>query len=109
MLIAGIGTLIQLYPIWQHRLEVCRLSWALSFTFLAACMVYAASQDYGIMVGGQSSSAACIEGVLGLTVEILAALRGSPMLSSACVVTDHRLLRMLTVGVDVLSARPIAV
>lgn len=38
MLIAGIGTLIQLYPIWKigSGLPVVM---GLSFTFLAACMV----------------------------------------------------------------------
>ena len=63
MLIAGIGTLIQLYPIWKigSGLPVVM---ELSFTFLAACMS-AASQDYGIMVG--QSSRGIFEGILGLT------------------------------------------
>lgn len=49
MLIAGIGTLLQLCPIWKigSGLPVVM---GISFTFLAACLA-TASQDYGIMVG----------------------------------------------------------
>lgn len=49
MLIAGIGTLLQLYPIWKigSGLPVVM---GISFTFLAACLA-TASQDYGIMFG----------------------------------------------------------
>ena len=49
MLIAGIGTLLQLYPIWKigSGLPVVM---GISFTFLAACLA-TASQDYGSMAG----------------------------------------------------------
>ena len=49
MLIAGIGTLLQFYPIWKigSGLPVVM---GISFTFLAACLA-TASQDYGIMFG----------------------------------------------------------
>lgn len=49
MLIAGIGTLIQLYPVWRigSRLPVVM---DLSFTFLSAMMTLAA-KDYGLMIG----------------------------------------------------------
>ena len=49
MLIAGIGTLIQLYPVWRigSRLPVVM---GLSFTFLSAMMTLAA-KDYGLMIG----------------------------------------------------------
>ena len=49
MLIAGIGTLIQLYPVWRigSRLPVVM---GLSFTFLSAMMTLA-SRDYGLMIG----------------------------------------------------------
>lgn len=52
MLIAGIGTLIQLYPIWRigSRLPVVM---GLSFTFLSA-MLTLASMDYGLMIGATS-------------------------------------------------------
>ena len=49
MLVAGIGTLIQLYPVWRigSRLPVVM---GLSFTFLSAMMTLAA-KDYGLMIG----------------------------------------------------------
>lgn len=49
MIVAGIGTLIQLYPVWRigSRLPVVM---GISFTFLAA-MITCASKDYRIMVG----------------------------------------------------------
>ena len=52
MLIAGIGTLIQLYPVWRigSRLPVVM---GLSFTFLSA-MLTLASRDYGLMIGATS-------------------------------------------------------
>ncbi|MDO4477970.1 MAG: solute carrier family 23 protein [Lachnospiraceae bacterium] len=66
MIIAGIGTLIQLFPIWRIGSGL-PIVMGLSFTFLAACMT-AASQDYGLMVGGIIVGG-CIEGVLGLTAK----------------------------------------
>ena len=52
MLIAGIGTLIQLYPVWRigSRLPVVM---GLSFTFLSA-MLTLASRDYGLMIAATS-------------------------------------------------------
>ena len=66
MLIAGIGTLIQLYPIWRigSRLPVVM---GLSFTFLSAMMTLAA-KDYGLMIGAVIVGG-CIEGLLGLTAK----------------------------------------
>ena len=66
MLIAGIGTLIQLYPVWRigSRLPVVM---GLSFTFLSAMMTLAA-QDYGLMIGAVIVGG-CIEGLLGLTAK----------------------------------------
>ena len=66
MLIAGIGTLFQLYPVWRigSGLPVVM---GVSFTFLAAAMA-TASQDYGIMVGAVLVGG-CFEGVLGLTAQ----------------------------------------
>ena len=59
MLIAGIGTLIQLYPVWRigSRLPVVM---GLSFTFLSAMMTLAA-KDYGLMIGAVIVGG-CIEG-----------------------------------------------
>ena len=52
MLVAGIGTLIQLYPVWRigSRLPVVM---GLSFTFRSAMMTLA-SRDYGLMIGATS-------------------------------------------------------
>ena len=66
MLVAGIGTLIQLYPIWRigSRLPVVM---GLSFTFLSAMMTLAA-RDYGLMIGAVLVGG-CIEGLLGMTAK----------------------------------------
>ena len=52
MLVAGIGTLVQLFPVWRigSRLPVVM---GLSFTFLSAMMTLA-SRDYGLMIGATS-------------------------------------------------------
>ncbi len=90
MLIAGIGTLIQLYPVWRigSRLPVVM---GLSFTFLSA-MQNLAAQDYGLMVGAVIVGG-CIEGLLGLTAKYWRRFV-SPIVS-ACVVT--------TIGFSLLS------
>lgn len=66
MLIAGIGTHLQLYPIWEISSGL-PVVMGISFTFLAACLV-TASQDYGIMVGAIIVGG-LFEGVLGLTAK----------------------------------------
>ena len=90
MLIAGIGTLIQLYPVWRigSRLPVVM---GLSFTFLSAMMTLA-SRDYGLMIGAVIVGG-CIEGLLGLTARYWRHFV-SPIVS-ACVVT--------TIGFSLLS------
>ena len=92
MLIAGIGTLLQLYPIWKigSGLPVVM---GISFTFLAACLA-TASQDYGIMVGAIIIGG-CFEGVLGLTAKYWRKII-SPIVS-ACVVVSIG-LSILNVG-----------
>ena len=94
MLIAGIGTLIQLYPIWRigSKLPVVM---GISFTFVSAMMVYAA-QDYGIMIGGIIVGG-CIEGVLGLTVKYWR--RFVAPIVSACGVTTIG-FSLLSVGIN---------
>lgn len=94
MLIAGIGTLIQLYPIWRigSKLPVVM---GISFTFVSAMMVYAA-QDYGIMIGGIIVGG-CIEGLLGLTVKYWR--RFVAPIVSACVVTTIG-FSLLSVGIN---------
>ena len=94
MLIAGIGTLLQLYPIWKigSGLPVVM---GVSFTFLAACMA-TASQDYGIMIGAIIVGG-IFEGILGLTAKYWRKFI-SPILS-ACVVVSIG-LSILNVGVS---------
>ena len=93
MLIAGIGTLIQLYPVWRvgSGLPVVM---GLSFTFLASMLVLA-KQDYGIMIGSVIVGG-CIEGVLGLTAKYWRKFI-SPVVS-ACVVTTIG-FSLLSVGI----------
>ena len=90
MLIAGIGTLIQLFPVWRigSKLPVVM---GLSFTFLSAMMTLA-SKDYGYMIGAVIVGG-CIEGLLGLTAKYWRRFV-SPIVS-ACVVT--------TIGFSLLS------
>ena len=94
MLIAGIGTLIQLYPIWRIGAKL-PVVMGISFTFVSAMMVYAA-QDYGIMIGGIIVGG-CIEGVLGLTVKYWR--RFVAPIVSACVVTTIG-FSLLSVGIS---------
>lgn len=94
MIIAGIGTLVQLYPIWKigSGLPVVM---GLSFTFLAACLS-TASQDYGIMVGGIIVGGV-FEGILGLTAQYWRRII-TPLLSSCVVIAIG--LSILNVGVS---------
>lgn len=94
MIIAGIGTLIQLYPIWRigSRLPVVM---GISFTFLSTMMLLA-SQDYGLMIGAIIVGG-CIEGVLGLTAKYWRHLI-QPIVS-ACVVTTIG-FSLLNVGIN---------
>ena len=94
MLIAGIGTLVQLYPIWRVGSGL-PIVMGLSFTFLAACMS-AASRDYGIMVGAIIVGG-IFEGILGLTAHYWRKII-SPLLSSCVVVAIG--LSILNVGVS---------
>lgn len=82
MLVAGLGTLIQLFPVWRVGAKL-PVVMGLSFTFLAVMMSLAA-QDYGVMIGAIIVGG-CIEGVLGLTAKYWRRFI-SPVVS-ACVVT----------------------
>ena len=82
MFIAGIGTLIQLYPIWRIGAKL-PVVMGVSFTFVSAMMVLAA-RDYGLMIGAIIVGG-CIEGVLGLTIKYWR--RFVAPIVSACVVT----------------------
>ncbi len=94
MIVAGLGTLIQLFPIWRigSGLPVVMAG---SFTFLA-CAQLAASQDYGYLVGAVLVGG-IIEGVLGLTAKYWRKLI-QPVVA-ACVVTTIG-LSILNVGIS---------
>ena len=64
MIIAGIGTLIQLYPIWRigSRLPIVM---GISFTFLSAALAIATSHGMGTLMGAVILGG-IIEGLLGL-------------------------------------------
>lgn len=94
MLIAGIGTLIQLFPIWIIGSGL-PIVMGVSFTFLATCMT-AAAQDYGFMIGGIIIGG-CLEGLLGLTAKYWSKII-QPIVSG-CVVTAIG-LSILNVGVS---------
>lgn len=64
MIIAGIGTLIQLYPVWRigSRLPVVM---GISFTFLSLALFIATSQGMGVLMGAVLVGG-IVEGILGL-------------------------------------------
>ncbi len=64
MIIAGIGTLIQLYPVWRigSRLPIVM---GVSFTFLSLSIFIASTQGMGILIGAVIVGG-IIEGLLGL-------------------------------------------
>lgn len=64
MIIAGIGTLIQLYPIWRigSRLPIVM---GISFTFLSAALAIATAHGMGALMGAVIIGG-IIEGLLGL-------------------------------------------
>ena len=84
MFVAGIGTMVQLYPIWKigARLPVVM---GVSFTFLASLIYVATNFGYPTMIGAIIVGG-CIEGSLGLTAKFWRKYI-SPIVS-ACVVTS---------------------
>ncbi len=64
MIIAGIGTLIQLYPVWRigSRLPIVM---GISFTFLSLAIVIATTQGMGTLMGAVIIGG-IVEGLLGL-------------------------------------------
>lgn len=64
MIIAGIGTLIQLYPVWKigSRLPIVM---GISFTFLSLAIVIASTQGMGTLMGAVIVGG-LVEGCLGL-------------------------------------------
>ena len=83
MIIAGIGTLIQLYPIWRigSRLPIVM---GISFTFLSVSIGIASTQGMGTLIGAVIIGG-LIEGTLGLFVKYWVKL--IPHIVAATVVT----------------------
>lgn len=97
MLIAGIGTLIQLYPIWKVGAKL-PVVMGLSFTFLSPMMILA-SRDYGLLVGSFMIGG-IIEGLLGLTAKYWR--RFVTPIVSECVVTTIG-FSLLSTGISTLA------
>lgn len=83
MIIAGIGTLIQLYPIWRigSRLPIVM---GISFTFLSLSIGIATSQGMGVLMGAVIIGG-IVEGILGLFAKYWVKL--VPHIVAATVVT----------------------
>lgn len=83
MVIAGIGTLIQLYPIWRigSRLPIVM---GISFTFLSLSIGIATTQGMGVLMGAVVIGG-IIEGLLGLCAKYWVKL--VPHIVAATVVT----------------------
>ena len=83
MIIAGIGTLIQLYPIWKigSRLPIVM---GISFTFLSLSISIATAQGMGVLMGAVIVGG-IVEGLLGLFAKYWVKL--VPHLVAATVVT----------------------
>lgn len=64
MIIAGIGTLIQLYPLWKIGAKL-PIVMGISFTFLSVAISISLAHGYGTLMGAVLAGG-IIEGVLGL-------------------------------------------
>lgn len=83
MFIAGLGSLIQLYPVWKIGSGLPVIM-GVSFTFLASLMYVATNFSYNVMIGAIIIGG-CIEGTLGLCAKYWR--RYISPIVSACVVT----------------------
>ena len=95
MIIAGIGTLVQLYPVWRigSRLPIVM---GISFTFLSLAIVIASSQGMGTLMGAVIVGG-LVEGCLGLVPRLWTRLI-SPIVA-ATVVTAIR-FSLLPIGAN---------
>lgn len=94
MIVAGLGTLVQLYPIWKVGSGLPIVMGA-SFAFIGTCQVLAA-RGYDVMIGAIIVGG-IFEGILGLTVKYWKKFI-SPILSACVVVTIG--LSILKTGVQ---------
>ena len=83
MVVAGLGTLIQLYPIWRIGSGL-PIVMGISFTFVSIACFIGATYGYSALVGAVLIGG-LIEGVLGLCAKYW--LKIIPPIISACVVT----------------------
>lgn len=83
MIIAGIGTLVQLYPIWRigSRLPIVM---GISFTFLSLALFIGSTQGMGVLMGAVIVGGV-VEGLLGLCAHYW--LKLIPHIVAATVVT----------------------
>lgn len=83
MIIAGIGTLVQLYPIWRigSRLPIVM---GISFTFLSLALFIGSTQGMGVLMGAVIVGG-IVEGLLGLCAHYW--LKLIPHIVAATVVT----------------------
>ena len=84
MLVAGIGTLIQLFPIWKIGSGL-PIVMGISFTFVTVLTTVAATYGYNAVIGAVLVGG-IIEGVLGLFAKYWRKL--IPPIVAACVVTS---------------------
>ncbi len=95
MLIAGIGTIIQLYPVWKIGSGL-PIVMGISFTFVSIYCIIGAQYGYGVVLGAVLVGG-LIEGCLGLLAKYWTKII-SPIVS-ACVVTAIG-FSLLSVGAD---------
>ena len=95
LLMAGLGTMIQLFPLWRVG-GALPIVTGISFTYVSAVVAIVAAQDYNVAVGAIIVGG-LIEGALGLTVRYWR--RFVPPIVSAVVVTSIG-FSLLSVGAE---------
>lgn len=95
LLMAGLGTMIQLFPLWRVG-GALPIVTGISFTYVSAVVAIVAAQGYGAAVGAIIVGG-LIEGALGLTVRYWR--RAVPPIVSAVVVTSIG-FSLLSVGAE---------
>lgn len=84
LLVAGLGTCLQLYPLWRVGGRLPMVT-GISFTYVAAAVAIVSNQGYGVVVGAVLAGGV-VEFVLGLTADYWR--RFVPPIVSAIVVTS---------------------
>ena len=95
LLMAGLGTMVQLFPLWRVG-GALPIVTGISFTYVSAVVAIVAAQGYNVAVGGIIVGG-LIEGALGLTVRYWR--RFVPPIVSAVVVTSIG-FSLLSVGAE---------